>query len=96
MHRNTEQKRLRQVWFIKDAKRRAKRRSLTGKEVKDLNVVIKDKINKTIKECNHDMHTMSDFEDLSISSSNDSIQSIISNTSNEESDSNSRKPTHKK
>eukprot|EP00957_Ditylum_brightwellii_P030763 2330941-Ditylum_brightwellii.AAC.1 len=36
-HRITEQQRLRQVWFVKDAKRRAKRRSLTVQEVKDLN-----------------------------------------------------------
>eukprot|EP00957_Ditylum_brightwellii_P021595 1628198-Ditylum_brightwellii.AAC.1 len=37
-----------------------------------------------IKEYNRNMHAMSDFEDLSISSSNESIQSIISNTSNED------------
>ena len=60
---------------------------MTGKEVKDLNAFVKDKINETIKEHNHDMHAMSNFKDLSISSSHESIQSIISNTSNEESDS---------
>eukprot|EP00957_Ditylum_brightwellii_P041020 3106260-Ditylum_brightwellii.AAC.1 len=88
--------RTQQVRFVKDAKRRAKRRGLIDKEFKDLNAFVKDKINKTIKECNRDIHAMSDFKDLSISLSNESIQSIIINTSNEESDSNSRKPAHKK
>eukprot|EP00957_Ditylum_brightwellii_P190088 14471441-Ditylum_brightwellii.AAC.1 len=96
MRRITEQQRLWQVQFVKDAKSRAKRRSLTGQEVKDLNAFVKDKIEETIKESNRNMHTMSNFKDLSISSSNDSIQSIISNTSDEESDSNSCKPAHKK
>eukprot|EP00957_Ditylum_brightwellii_P148158 11280494-Ditylum_brightwellii.AAC.1 len=70
--------------------------SLTGGEVKDLNAFVKDKIDDTIKERNCNMHTMSDFEDLSISSSNDNTESIISNTSDEELDGNSRKPAHKK
>eukprot|EP00957_Ditylum_brightwellii_P119458 9114387-Ditylum_brightwellii.AAC.1 len=96
MHRITEQQRLWQVQFIKDAKRRAKRCSLTGREVKDLNAFVKDKINETIKECKRIMHAMSNFEDLSISSSNESIKSIISDTSNEELDGNSCKPAHKK
>eukprot|EP00957_Ditylum_brightwellii_P187616 14286359-Ditylum_brightwellii.AAC.1 len=91
-----EQQRLWQVRFVKDAKRRAKRRGLTGKEVKDLNMFVKDKINETIKEGKHGMHAMSNFKDLSISSRDDGIQSIISDTSNEESDSNSCKPAHKK
>eukprot|EP00957_Ditylum_brightwellii_P127174 9697098-Ditylum_brightwellii.AAC.1 len=76
--------------------RHAKRRGLTGHKVKDLNAFVKDKIDKTIKERNHNMHAMSNFEDLSISSSNDSIESIISNTSNEESDSESCKTAYKK
>eukprot|EP00957_Ditylum_brightwellii_P033609 2548143-Ditylum_brightwellii.AAC.1 len=91
-----EQQRLRQVRFVKDAERRAKRRDLTGKEVKDLNLFAKDKIYKTIKERDCNMHVMSNFEDLLISLSNESIQSIISDTSDEESDSDSRKPAHKK
>eukprot|EP00957_Ditylum_brightwellii_P024338 1835957-Ditylum_brightwellii.AAC.1 len=91
-----EQQRLQQVRFVKDTERRAKRRSLTGKEVKDLNAFVKNKINETIKERDRGMHVMSNFEDLSTSSSNESIQSIISNTSNEELDSNSCKPAHKK
>eukprot|EP00957_Ditylum_brightwellii_P133627 10188237-Ditylum_brightwellii.AAC.1 len=81
---------------MKDAKRQAKKRSLTGKEVKDLNVLIKDKIKETIKERNCDMHWMSDFDNLSISSSNDSMENIISDTSDEELDGDSRKPAHKK
>jgi hypothetical protein len=81
---------------VKDAKRRAKKRNLTGREVKDLNAFVKDKIKETIKERHCDMHARSNFEDLSISSSNDSIKSIISDTSNEELDSDSRKPAHKK
>eukprot|EP00957_Ditylum_brightwellii_P048657 3691996-Ditylum_brightwellii.AAC.1 len=73
MHRITEQQRLHQVRFVKDAKRRAKKRGLTGREVKDLNVFVKDKIKETIKERDRNMHTMSNFDNLSISSSNDSM-----------------------
>eukprot|EP00957_Ditylum_brightwellii_P006970 528232-Ditylum_brightwellii.AAC.1 len=80
MHRITEQQRLWQVRFVKVAESCAKRRGLTGKKVKDLNAFVKDK----------------NFEDLSISLSDDSIKIIRSNTSNEESDSNSCKPAHKK
>eukprot|EP00957_Ditylum_brightwellii_P083578 6352784-Ditylum_brightwellii.AAC.1 len=71
---------------MKDAERQAKKRGVTGREFKDLNVFIKDKIKETNKKCNCDMHVMSNFDNLSISSSNDNIESIISNTSNEELD----------
>eukprot|EP00957_Ditylum_brightwellii_P054490 4129147-Ditylum_brightwellii.AAC.1 len=91
-----EQQRLRQVRFVKDAERQAKKRGLTGRDVKDLNAFVKDKIKETIKECDRNMHEMSNFDNLSISSSNGSMESIISNTSNEELDSDSRKPAHKK
>eukprot|EP00957_Ditylum_brightwellii_P059189 4492127-Ditylum_brightwellii.AAC.1 len=91
-----EQQRLRQVWFVKDAERRAKKRGLTGREVKNLNTFVKDKIKETIKERDHDMHAMSNFDNMSISSSNDSIKSIISDTFNEELDGDSCKPAHKK
>eukprot|EP00957_Ditylum_brightwellii_P176839 13470028-Ditylum_brightwellii.AAC.1 len=91
-----EQQRLQQVWFVKDAKMRTKKCGLTGREVKDLNTFVKDKIDETIKERNRNMHAMSNFKDLYISSSNESIKSIINNTSDEESDGNSRKPAHKK
>eukprot|EP00957_Ditylum_brightwellii_P041977 3178777-Ditylum_brightwellii.AAC.1 len=57
---------------------------------------IKDKINEMIKECNHNMHRMSNFEDLSISSSSKSVHSIISNTSVKGSDNKSCKPASKK
>eukprot|EP00957_Ditylum_brightwellii_P014805 1116361-Ditylum_brightwellii.AAC.1 len=53
IHHIMEQQRLQQVWFVKDAKSWAKKRSLTGKEVRDLNEFIKDKIKEMIKECNH-------------------------------------------
>eukprot|EP00957_Ditylum_brightwellii_P022935 1730999-Ditylum_brightwellii.AAC.1 len=96
MHRITEKQRFQQVWFVKDAERQAKKRVLTGREVKDLNVFVKDKIKETIKERDSDMHAMSNFSNLSISSSDDSIKCIISNTSDEELDGDSRKPTHKK
>eukprot|EP00957_Ditylum_brightwellii_P109642 8362498-Ditylum_brightwellii.AAC.1 len=86
----------RTVRFVKDAKKCAKKCSLTDREVKDLNALVKDKIKETIKERNCDMHAMSNFEDLSIFSSNDSIESIISDTSDEELDVNSCKPAHKK
>eukprot|EP00957_Ditylum_brightwellii_P109626 8361508-Ditylum_brightwellii.AAC.1 len=95
-HHIIEQQRLWQVQFVKDAKRCAKRHGLTGKEVKDLNTFVKDKINETIKEHNRDKHATSNSEDLSISSSNESIQCIISDTSDEELDSDSHKPAHKK
>eukprot|EP00957_Ditylum_brightwellii_P141313 10766790-Ditylum_brightwellii.AAC.1 len=81
---------------MKDAGRRTKKQGLTGREVKDLNVFIKDKIKETIKERNHNMHAMSIFDSLSIFSSNDSIKSIISDTSNEESYGDNGKLAHKK
>eukprot|EP00957_Ditylum_brightwellii_P111386 8495438-Ditylum_brightwellii.AAC.1 len=52
----TKQQRLLQVWFVKDSKRQAKKRGLTGKEVKDLNAFVKDKIEETIKERDCNMH----------------------------------------
>eukprot|EP00957_Ditylum_brightwellii_P063686 4833744-Ditylum_brightwellii.AAC.1 len=95
-HHITEQQRLQQVRFVKDVKQWAKKHSLTGKEVKDLNTFVKDKIKETIKECGRNMHTMNNFKDLSISSSSESIQSIISDTSVEGSDNKSCKAAHKK
>eukprot|EP00957_Ditylum_brightwellii_P092479 7042224-Ditylum_brightwellii.AAC.1 len=79
-----------------DTKRQARRCSLIGKELKDLNAFVKDKIKEAIKEHDCNMHAMSNFKDLSISSSNESTQSIISNTSVEGLDNNSCKPAHKK
>ena len=81
---------------MKDAERQAKKRGLAGKEVKDLNAFVKDKIKEMIKDCDRNMYAMSNFDNLSLSSSNESMESIISDTSNEESDGNSRKPAHKK
>eukprot|EP00957_Ditylum_brightwellii_P177771 13541303-Ditylum_brightwellii.AAC.1 len=95
-HHITEEQRLRQVHFVKDAKRHTKKISLSTKEFKDLNLFIKDKINETIKEHNHVMHVISNFEELSISSSNESIQSIVSDTSVEDSDNEDHKPAAKK
>eukprot|EP00957_Ditylum_brightwellii_P184505 14053110-Ditylum_brightwellii.AAC.1 len=91
MHRITEQQRLWQVWFVKDAGRQAKKHGLSAKEVKDLNAFVKDKINETIKELDCNMYMISNFEDLSISSSNKIVQSIISNTSVKGSDDESLK-----
>ena len=91
-----EQQRLWQIQFVKDAKKRAKKRGLTGREVKNLNAFIKDKIEEMIKERDRGMHAMSNFDNLSLSSSDESMESIISDTSDEESDSDSRKPAHKK
>eukprot|EP00957_Ditylum_brightwellii_P211590 15366348-Ditylum_brightwellii.AAC.1 len=59
----------------------AKKRNLSAKEVKDLNAFVKGKINEMIKEHHCNMHVMSNFEDMSLSSSNKSVQSIISNNS---------------
>eukprot|EP00957_Ditylum_brightwellii_P011785 889375-Ditylum_brightwellii.AAC.1 len=62
----------------------------------DLNAFVKDKIDEMIKDRDRDMHAMSDFDDISLSSINKSIMSIISDTSDEELDGDSRKPAHKK
>eukprot|EP00957_Ditylum_brightwellii_P175180 13336688-Ditylum_brightwellii.AAC.1 len=86
MYHITEQQRLWQVQFVKDAEKWAKKCSLSAIEVKDLNAFVKNKIDEMIKECNCNIHAMSNFEDLSLSSSNKSVQSIINNTSEEGSD----------
>eukprot|EP00957_Ditylum_brightwellii_P081651 6211485-Ditylum_brightwellii.AAC.1 len=70
-----------QVCFVKDAKRSTKKSGLSDKEVEDLNVFVNNKIDKTTKHRNCDMHVMSNFKDLFISSSNESIQSIMNDTS---------------
>eukprot|EP00957_Ditylum_brightwellii_P053381 4046020-Ditylum_brightwellii.AAC.1 len=57
---------------------------------------VKDKIDETIKQHNCNMHAMGDFEDLSISSSNKSAQSIVSDTSVEDYSNEDCKPTSKK
>eukprot|EP00957_Ditylum_brightwellii_P084457 6422538-Ditylum_brightwellii.AAC.1 len=62
-----EEQMIKQVWFVKDAKRHTKKHSLSAKEVKNINVFIKDKIDETIKQCNCNMPEMSNFKDLSIS-----------------------------
>eukprot|EP00957_Ditylum_brightwellii_P097571 7431033-Ditylum_brightwellii.AAC.1 len=95
-HNITEQQRLQQVRFVKDAEKQAKKCGLSAKEVKDLNAFVKDKIHEMIKECNCNMHAMSNFEDLSLSSINESVQSIIINTSVEGSSNKSGKPASKK
>eukprot|EP00957_Ditylum_brightwellii_P064284 4878492-Ditylum_brightwellii.AAC.1 len=64
----------RKVCFVKDAKRQTKKCNISAKEVKDLNTFVTDKIDKTIKENECNMHAISDFKELSISSSNKSIQ----------------------
>eukprot|EP00957_Ditylum_brightwellii_P194970 14854603-Ditylum_brightwellii.AAC.1 len=65
---------------------RTKKHGLSAKEVKDLNAYFKDKINETIKECSCDIHAMNNFEELLVSSINKSIQSIMDDTSVEDSD----------
>eukprot|EP00957_Ditylum_brightwellii_P055568 4211135-Ditylum_brightwellii.AAC.1 len=62
-HYIMEEQRLWQVWFVKDAKRYAKKHTLSAKEVKNLNTFIKNKIDETIKQYNCNMHMMSNFED---------------------------------
>eukprot|EP00957_Ditylum_brightwellii_P156956 11945452-Ditylum_brightwellii.AAC.1 len=57
---------------------------------------MKDKINETIKEHDYNMQAMSNFEHLSISPNNESVQSIISDTSAEGSGDDSCKPYSKK
>eukprot|EP00957_Ditylum_brightwellii_P085996 6542447-Ditylum_brightwellii.AAC.2 len=92
----TEQQRLQQVWFVKNAEKQAKKCNRSAKEVKDLNAFVKDKIDETIKECKCNMHAMSNFKDLSLSSNDKSVQSIISKTSEEDSDNKSCKPASNK
>eukprot|EP00957_Ditylum_brightwellii_P113629 8663554-Ditylum_brightwellii.AAC.1 len=70
----TEKQRLWQIQFVKDTKRHTKKCGLSAKEVKDINMFVKDKINETIKQHDCNIHAMSDFEDLSISSSNENVQ----------------------
>eukprot|EP00957_Ditylum_brightwellii_P150800 11481699-Ditylum_brightwellii.AAC.1 len=67
-----EQQRLQQVWFVKDAEKQAKKCGISAKEVKDLNTFFKEKIDETIKQCNCNMHAMSNFKDLPLSSSDKS------------------------
>eukprot|EP00957_Ditylum_brightwellii_P161603 12304076-Ditylum_brightwellii.AAC.1 len=43
-HCITEQQRLWQVWFVKDAEKQAKKHSLSAKEVKDINALIKTRL----------------------------------------------------
>eukprot|EP00957_Ditylum_brightwellii_P140787 10724397-Ditylum_brightwellii.AAC.1 len=74
-HCITVEKRLRQFCFVKDTKKHTKKRSLNVYEVNDLNMFVNN------KERNCSMHAMRNFEDLSISSINESIQSIVSNIS---------------
>eukprot|EP00957_Ditylum_brightwellii_P066653 5058312-Ditylum_brightwellii.AAC.1 len=69
-----EQQRLWQVRFVKDAEKLAKKHGLSAKEVKDINTFVKDKIDETIKEHGRNMYMMSNFKDLSISSSSKSAQ----------------------
>eukprot|EP00957_Ditylum_brightwellii_P160993 12256868-Ditylum_brightwellii.AAC.1 len=82
-HDSDEQQRIQQVWFVKDTEKQAKKCSLSTKEVKDLNALVKDKTDEMIKERACNMHVMRYFEDLSLSSSNKSVQNIISDTSEE-------------
>eukprot|EP00957_Ditylum_brightwellii_P022412 1691449-Ditylum_brightwellii.AAC.1 len=51
-----------------------------GSEFKDLNMFVNDKINKMPKEHGNDLHVMSNFEELLISSSNNIIKSSVSDT----------------
>eukprot|EP00957_Ditylum_brightwellii_P119051 9080546-Ditylum_brightwellii.AAC.1 len=76
--------------------RQTKELSPTGKEVKDLNAFVKNKIKETIKEQDCARHAMSNFKNSSIPLSDKSIQSIIINASVEVSDNDSCKPAHKK
>eukprot|EP00957_Ditylum_brightwellii_P113376 8645286-Ditylum_brightwellii.AAC.1 len=95
-HHITEQQMLQQVRFVKDAKRHAIKCGLSAKKVKDLNTFVKDKIDEIIKQHDCGMHVMNNFKDLSISSYDKNIQSIISKTSVEGSDGKSCKPASKK
>eukprot|EP00957_Ditylum_brightwellii_P149976 11422695-Ditylum_brightwellii.AAC.1 len=47
-----EKQKIWQVGFVYVAKRCTKKHNLSAKEVKDLNMVVKDKVDKTIKQSN--------------------------------------------
>eukprot|EP00957_Ditylum_brightwellii_P113069 8622941-Ditylum_brightwellii.AAC.1 len=83
-HCITEEQRLRQVHFVKDAERHTKKCGLSTKEINDLNAFNKDKIDETIKEHDRNMHAMSNLKELLISSGNKSAQIIVSDTSVED------------
>eukprot|EP00957_Ditylum_brightwellii_P161045 12260844-Ditylum_brightwellii.AAC.1 len=95
-HCITEEQRLWQVHFVKDVESRTKKCGLNIKEAKDLNKFGKDNIDETIKQCNCDMHTMSNFKYLSISLSDESVKSIVSDTSVEDSGNEDCNPASKK
>eukprot|EP00957_Ditylum_brightwellii_P104656 7975147-Ditylum_brightwellii.AAC.1 len=59
-------------------------------------MLVKDKIDNAIKRSNHDMHTVSNFEELSISSNYERVQSIMSDTSAEDSGDEDHKHASKK
>eukprot|EP00957_Ditylum_brightwellii_P114454 8726594-Ditylum_brightwellii.AAC.1 len=61
-------------------------------EVKHLNTLVNDKVKEILKECKNDLHTISAFEELLISLSNESIKSSISNILVEALDSKDNKP----
>eukprot|EP00957_Ditylum_brightwellii_P148374 11296132-Ditylum_brightwellii.AAC.1 len=87
---------IRQVYFVKDAKRCTKKHGLYAKEAKDCNAFINGKFDKMLKEHGNKLHTMGTFKELLFSSSNKSIQSIVSNTSIEASDNEDHKSVAKK
>eukprot|EP00957_Ditylum_brightwellii_P129788 9900183-Ditylum_brightwellii.AAC.1 len=95
-HHITEEQRHWQVQFVKHAKRYTKKHGLSAKEVKYLSTFAKYKINKTIKQHYCSMYTMNNFKDLSFSSIYESIQSIMSDTSEEGSDNEDHKLASKK
>eukprot|EP00957_Ditylum_brightwellii_P039650 2999621-Ditylum_brightwellii.AAC.1 len=65
-------------------------------QVKDLNTFIKDKINEMIKQCDQNMHAISNFEELFTSSNYESVHSIVRDTSVEDSGDEECKPDSKK
>eukprot|EP00957_Ditylum_brightwellii_P084328 6412683-Ditylum_brightwellii.AAC.1 len=54
------------------------KQGLNVKEIKDLNLFISNKVDEMFESHERDLHTMSDVEDILISSSNESIISITS------------------
>eukprot|EP00957_Ditylum_brightwellii_P007202 546408-Ditylum_brightwellii.AAC.1 len=70
--------------------------SLTAEDVKDLNAFINDKVNKMLKGHNNELHMMSNFKELLISSGDESIEIIVSGISAEASDNKDSKLAAKK
>eukprot|EP00957_Ditylum_brightwellii_P106937 8158164-Ditylum_brightwellii.AAC.1 len=66
-----EEKRLKQIFFIKDTERHTKKHGLSAKEMKDSIAFINNKADEMLEFHAKDLHAMRNFEDILFSLSND-------------------------